>query len=152
MPIKNLAGVVLGIREGLGLLQPLIHKASINLASSSIPRQVAPGDIAKLHLNDDETIAVILTISSRWPFGWGKAKEWVAGVLGAQASDILRPALRKGARLRVRIVELEPAHLSADNQSRLYISVWGDPGVLTAEQPKFQIFSRSKINDDPKAS
>lgn len=130
-------------------MQPLIHKASINLSSSRIPPQVAPGDTAKLHLTDDEAIAVTLTISSRWPFSWGKGKEWVAGVLGAQASDILRPALRKGTHLRVRIVELEPAHLSSDNQSRLYISVWGDPGALVAEQPKFQIFSRSKINDDP---
>lgn len=133
-------------------MQPLIHKASINLVSSSIPSQVAPGDAATLHLTHDETIAVILTLSSRWPFGWGKAKDWVAGVLGAQASDILRPALQKGAHLRVRVVELEPAHLSSDNQGRLYISVWGDPGALAAEQPKFQIFSRSKINEDPKTN
>jgi hypothetical protein len=35
-------------------------------------------------------------------------------------------ALEKNAPLRVRIVDLEAAHLSADGKDRVSISVWGN--------------------------
>jgi hypothetical protein len=59
--------------------------------------------------------------------------------------------------LRVRIVEIEPPHISARGETSVYISVWGDPNDFESpivdppiDQPgieKARIFNRTKIND-----
>jgi hypothetical protein len=130
-------------------MRPLIHKASVDITANRIPSSVFPNDNASLRIEDDGTISVILILLSRLPFGLGKSREFVAGILGQKATALIRPAILKNARLRVRIVEIEPAHLSQNGKIRLFISVWGDPMVLLSEQPQKQIFSRSRINDDP---
>ncbi len=116
-------------------MQPLIHKASVHLTAKTLPASVSPGDPVRLLLQDDGTIIVILTIPSRLPFGLGRSRELVAGTLGQQATDLLRPALQISAHLRLRVVEIEPAHLSSNGQSQLYISVWGDPKSMISSTP-----------------
>ena len=106
-------------------MQPLIHKAPVHLTARTLPASVSPGDPVRLLLQDDGTITVILTVPSRLPFGLGRSKEVVAGTLGQQATEMLRPALQTSAHLRLRVVEIEPAHLNSNGQSQLYISVWG---------------------------
>jgi len=54
-------------------------------------------------------------------------------MLGGQATKMLTHALQKQAYLRVRIVEVEPPHLSRSAQGAVFLSVWGDPAVLTAQ-------------------
>jgi len=99
-------------------MQPLIHKASVHLTADKLPPSISPGDAVDLRLQDDGTIMAILALPPRFPFGLGTSREFVAGTLGQRASDLLRPALEKAAHLRVRIVEIEPAHLSRNGQSR----------------------------------
>lgn len=113
-------------------MQPLIHKASVHMTSNTVPTSVSPGDPVRLQVQDDGMIAAILTLPSRLPFGLGKTREFVAGTLGQNATNLLRPALKKAAYLRVRVVEVDPAHLSRTGQISLCISVWGDPMAITA--------------------
>jgi len=84
-------------------------------------------------LNTDGTIFAIIQRLSRLPFGLGKQRENVVGMLGGQATKMLTHALQKQAYLRVRIVEVEPPHLSRSAQGAVFLSVWGDPAVLTAQ-------------------
>ena len=111
-------------------MQPLIHKASVDITANTLPLSVSPNDNASLQLEDDDTISVILILLSRLPFGLGKSRKFVVGILGQKATALIRPAILKNARLRVKIVEIEPAHLSRSGEICLYISVWGDPMVL----------------------
>jgi hypothetical protein len=111
-------------------MRPLIHKASVDITANTLPSSVSPNDNASLQLEDDGTISVILILLSRLPFGLGKSRRFVAGILGHKATALIRPAILKNARLRVKIVEVEPAHLSRNGKTCLYISVWGDPMVL----------------------
>ena len=114
-------------------MQPIIHKASVHLFAKTLPASVAPGDTIRLILNDDDTITVMLTIPSRLPFGLGRSREFLAGKFGDQASSLLKPALQITSHLRLRIVEIEPAHLNKNGQSKLYISVWGEPKSITSQ-------------------
>ena len=111
-------------------MQPLIHKASVDITANTLPSSVSPNDNASLQLEDDDTISVILILLSRLPFGLGKSRKFVVGILGQNATALIKPAILKSARLRVKIVEIEPAHLSRNGKTCLYISVWGDPMVL----------------------
>jgi hypothetical protein len=79
----------------------------------------------------------------------GGPVELVVGYLGQQATEILWPALESYAHLRVRIVEIEPAHLSPSGNASPFISVWGDPTILMSARPRHQIFTRNRINDEP---
>ena len=115
-------------------MQPLIHKASVHLTAKTLPASVTPGDPVRLRLGDDGIITVILIIPSRLPFGLGRSREFLAGKLGKQATALLKPALQVSAHLRLRIVEIEPAHLSLNRRSKLYISVWGEPESITTQQ------------------
>jgi hypothetical protein len=70
-----------------------------------------------------------------------------AGYLGDQAKDLLMPALEKNAPLRVRIVALEAAHLSADGVDSVSISVWGNPADIVLPVYRASIYSKSRISD-----
>ena len=130
-------------------MQPLIHKASVNLTADKLPKSASPGDAVTLYLQKDGKIIATYMVPSRLPFGLGGPVELVLGYLGHQATEILRPALERYAHLRVRIVEIEPAHLSSSGTASLFISVWGDPTILLSARPKHEIFTRSRINDGP---
>jgi hypothetical protein len=130
-------------------MQPLIHKASVNLTTDKLPKAASPGDAVNLYLQEDGKVVATLMMPSRLPFGLGGPVELVLGYLGHQATKILRPALERYAHLRVRIVEIEPAHLSSSGNASLFISVWGDPNILLSAQPKYEIFSQSRVNDRP---
>ena len=128
-------------------MQPLIHKASVNLTISKVPQSVSPGDALTLYLQEDGRIIATCMVPSRLPFGLGRPVELVLGYLGRQATDILRPALERYAHLRVRIIEIEPAHLSPFGKASLFISVWGDPKVLMSTRPSNQIFTKHGMSD-----
>lgn len=130
-------------------MHPLIYKASVRLTENNLPSSTSLGDEVQLRLQDDGNITVILVEPSRLPFGLGRSRELAVGTLGQHAKDLLKSALETAAHLRVRVVELEPAHLSCNDQGRLFISVWGDPQVVSAEQPRHPIFSRARIHDNP---
>lgn len=128
-------------------MQPIIQKAEIALEIDPVSAGVSPGDGAMLSLNADATVSVFIERPSRLPFGIGKPRLVPAGKLDAHATDILLPALEQNAELRVRIVEVEPAHLSRSGRVAVFVSVWGNPASIVRPKSAPAIFTRSKIND-----
>ena len=128
-------------------MQPLIHKASVHLFAKKLPASATLGDPIRLILNDDGIITVMLAVPSRLPFGLGPSRDFLAGKLGDQASALLKPALQIAAHLRLRIVEIEPAHLNKNGQSKLYISVWGEPKSIISHRPWQQAHQNNSVND-----
>lgn len=128
-------------------MQPIIHKAEIALDVNPTSVGISPGDRALLSLNQDATISVLVERPSRLPFGLGRPRLFAAGRLGTRATDLLRQAIESRAELRVRIVEVEPAHLNRSGHAAVFISVWGNPADLGRSKSKSVIFTRSKIND-----
>ena len=134
-------------------MQVLIYKAGIKSAHDDpYSLGLAAGDTAKLRLENDGAVSVTAITRSRWPFGIGRKRQVVIGKLGDQATEIIRPYLDLDARIRVRIVEIEPPHLNRNHQSGIYISVWGEPmDIKPNARPKNKnrIFSPSRINKPP---
>jgi hypothetical protein len=126
-------------------MQPIIHKASLRLIDDTLPKQVTLGDAVNLLLQQDGQILAIWMAPSRLPFGFGKPRERVLGCLGKEASDLLRPALVAAAHLRVRIVEIEPAHLGQDGVTSAFVSVWGDPSDVISKRPKNKTIPNSRF-------
>ncbi|MEN8917102.1 MAG: hypothetical protein ABF254_00730 [Octadecabacter sp.] len=112
-------------------MQPLIYKASIQLASGVSLANTSLGDHLTLSLEDDCRIAVLLKRPSSLPFGLGRPQETRVGVLNPKATALIMPALLKHEKLRVRVVGVEPAHLSASKQATLFVSIWGNPNTLS---------------------
>ena len=128
-------------------MQPIIHKAAIALDLNPASVGISPGDRALLSLNSDTTISVFVERPSRLPFGLGKPRVVLVGTLGARATDILSPALERKADFRVRIIEVEPAHISRTGRASMYVSVWGNPADIVRPKEARAIFTRSRIND-----
>ena len=128
-------------------MKPIIHKAAIALNLNPVSVGISPGDRALLSLNSDTTISVFVERPSRLPFGLGQPRVVLVGTLGAWATDILLPALERKADFRVRIIEVEPAHLSRTGRASVYVSVWGNPADIVQPRSTPEIFTRSKIND-----
>jgi hypothetical protein len=128
-------------------MQPIIHKAAIALDLNPVSIGVSPGDRALLSMNSDTTVSVFVERPSRLPFGLGKPRVVLLGTLGARATEILLPALERKADFRVRIIEVEPAHLSRTGRASVYVSVWGNPADVAQSKSRPSIFTRSKIND-----
>ena len=128
-------------------MQPIIHKAAIALNINPVSLGISPGDRALLSLNSDTTISVFVERPSRLPLGFGKPRVVLVGTLGARATDILSPALECKADFRVRIIEVEPAHISRTGRASVYVSVWGNPADIVRPKDSRVIFTRSRIND-----
>lgn len=128
-------------------MKPIIHKAAIILDANLVFGGISLGDRALLSLNLDETVTVFVERPSRLPFGLGEPRLVSVGKLGARATEIVRPALERKADLRVRIIEVEPAHLTRSGHAALFVSVWGNPVDIIQPSSTPEIFTRSKIND-----
>lgn len=112
-------------------MQALIHQASlyglkIRIRGSSM----IPGQPVELECHAEQKLAVFVRLPLRWSFGLGRPKRRILGYLHPEASAILMPAIEKSASLRVRIVEIEPAHARPEGVDQISISVWGEPEDL----------------------
>lgn len=117
-------------------MQPLIHKAALAVLELDPRRaEVSPGDFAELRSEPDGAIAVYVVRESRLPFGLGNPTHLRAGTLGKAATALIMPALERRAHLRVRVVEVDPAHLSSKGVNTVFISVWGNPDDLSPVSP-----------------
>jgi hypothetical protein len=111
-------------------MQTLIYKTE--LAVERAPAWLAPNSPVELRPQAEGTVVAFARRSSGWfPF-WGEARPVRIGVLTEDAAILLRPVLETGIGLRVRIVELHPAHLTTDQRARISVSVWG-PGSKMGE-------------------
>lgn len=112
-------------------MQPLIHKAALTVLDVDPHRiGLAPGDIVELQPEIDGSVTAYLSRRSNLPFGIGKPCLRRMGTLGPKATALIFRALTVSARLRVRVADIEFAHLSSRGRNSVSISVWGDPADL----------------------
>ena len=117
-------------------MQALIHQAS--LYGLRIPirgSDMAPGHAVELALDPDYIVAAFVKLPSRLPFGLGRPRRKHLGYLEPEVAEKIAPAIEKQALLRVRIVEIEPAHARPDGVDQISISVWGEPRCLASITP-----------------
>ena len=115
-------------------MQALIYKAELTVERA--PAWLAPTSPVELRLQVDGTVVAFARRPSRWISFLGEARPVRIGVLADDAAMFLRPVLETGIGLRVRIVELHPAHLTTDQRARIGVSVWG-PGLEMAASRTF---------------
>jgi hypothetical protein len=104
-------------------MQTLIYKTP--LVVERAPSWLAPNSPVELRLQADGAVVAYARRPSRWLTLLGLSRPVRIGGLSEEVGDLLRPILDAGTPLRVRIVELHPAHLRADRKARISVSVWG---------------------------
>jgi hypothetical protein len=107
------------------------------------------GEAVVLLYNNASEVAVMAMLPSRFPFGLGRLRKVKLGYLGDHTRALLMHALEMGAQLRVRIVELDAAHLRTDCCDRIAISVWGDPAGVMPRGSRWSDFSARLIETGP---
>jgi hypothetical protein len=129
-------------------MQPLIHQASLHRLSLAIGGSgIVPGQNVDLEVTAEREICVYALLPSRLPFGLGRPHRHCLGFLQPEATKLLLSALDGKARLRVRIVEVEPAHARADGVDSVSISVWGDPDDFRAYAKNLREFARAQAGN-----
>jgi len=114
-------------------MQTLIYKTEITVDRA--PGWLAPNSPVELCLQADGTVAAFARRPSGWTsVFWGERPVRI-GMLTEDAAMLARPALETNIVLRVRIVELHPAHLTTDRQARISVSVWGSEVKMAASRP-----------------
>lgn len=112
-------------------MQALIYQASLyGLTLPVHGSGLAPGHPVELTLDPDYIVAAFVQLPSRLPFGLGKPRRKHLGYLEPDVAEWIAPALERQVALRVRIVEIEPAHARTDGLDQILVSVWGAPEAL----------------------
>ncbi len=112
-------------------MQPLIHQAALAVLAVDPRRaKISPGDVAQLRPEPEGVITVYVERQSRLPFGLGKLSYLRIGTLEPKAAAFIRPAVDNSLPLRVRVVEVEMAHLNHRGNDAVSISVWGNAADL----------------------
>jgi hypothetical protein len=133
-------------------MQVIIHKTGLlRLELSLHSVGMGLGDPVQLILEEQADVAAYVSLPSRLPFGLGKPRVVRLGDLNSQASALLSPALAKATPLRVRIVEIQAAHLNMDGVDQVSISVWGNSAEILKSVPRTRIFSSNRIHDGQSA-
>ncbi len=131
-------------------MQIFIRKA--NLVRLQLPvrgLRLGLGEAVVLVHHNTSEVAVMAMLASRLPFGLGGSRKTKLGYLGDHTKALLMPALELGTQLRVRLVELDAAHLRADGCDRIAISVWGDPAGMMPRGSRRSDFSARPIQMGP---
>ena len=114
-------------------MQTLIYKTELTVERA--PAWLAPTSPVELRPQADGTVAAFARRPSGWAsMFWGERPVRI-GMLTEDAAMLARPALETGIVLRVRIVELHPAHLTTDRRVRISVSVWGGVVKMAASRP-----------------
>lgn len=104
-------------------MQVLIYKTELFVEHA--PSWLVPNGTVELRPQADGTVAAFVRRPSRWLPFLGEARPVRIGVLNEEEAMLLSSVLETGVVLRVRIVELHPAHLTAEHRARISVSVWG---------------------------
>ena len=118
-------------------MQTLIYKTPLVVERAR--SWLAPNSPVALRLQADGTVAAFAQRPSSWCTLFRSLRPVRIGVLHEEAGDILRPIMDTGTTLRVRIVELQPAHLAVDRRARISVSVWASVTRITPPS----VFSRA---------
>jgi len=60
-------------------MQPLIHRASVNMTTDKLPKAASLGHAVDLYLQEDGKIVASYMVPSRLPFGLGRPVELTLG-------------------------------------------------------------------------
>jgi hypothetical protein len=71
------------------------------------------------------------------------------GRIGGAVASRLHHALEQDARLKLRIVEVQPGHLRTDGMDCVAVSIWGRPEDILPLSPRLRIISPSRIHEGP---
>jgi len=109
-------------------MQVILHKTPVvPLAKSPATFGLTLGDSVELQADPTGAVTAVFWRKGPWlPLLGRRARQVPIGQLVPEAADMVAPALRRGTELRVRVVEICPAHLSAEGQDAVCLSVWGD--------------------------
>ncbi len=109
-------------------MQVILHKTPlVPLAESPAKYGLTLGDSVELQADPTGAVTAVFRRKGSWlPLLGRRTRQVPIGQLEPEAADMVAPALRRGTGLRVRVVEICPAHLSAEGQDAICLSVWGD--------------------------
>lgn len=113
-------------------MQLLIYKTE--LVVERAPSWLAPNAPVELRPQADGSVAAFAPSPSRWTSLFWRERPVRIGTLNEDAAMLVCSALEAGTVLRVRIVELRPAHLTADRRVRMSVSVWGGAAKKAGER------------------
>lgn len=112
-------------------MQVLVYQARLcDLKMQIQGSKLTLGQSVELAFNDDQSVAAFVMQRSGLPFGLGKPRRQLLGQVISEVAEIIAPALLKNVPLRVRIVEIKPAHTRTDGVDQISISIWGEPSAL----------------------
>lgn len=114
--------------ESRQAMQVILHKTPlVPLAESPATFGLTLGDSVELQADPTGAVMAVFRRKGAWlPLLGRRTRQVPIGQLVPEAADMVAPALRCGTDLRVRVVEICPAHLSAEGQDAVCLSVWGD--------------------------
>lgn len=105
-------------------MQVLIYKTDLHVERA--PAWLAPMERVQLVLEPTGSIGAYVDRPTGW-FGLFVVPAVRIGALRDDVKDLLISILETGVSLRVRIVELIPAHLSPCGCAQVSVSIWGRP-------------------------
>ena len=113
-------------------LEPILPQVPVEGLRLHIGRAgLSMGDPAELRLLPDGRVGVLARVRRPWAGLVPMRRMAVLGHLGPIAAQIVTPALLDGAPLRLRVVSLTPEHLAGSGPPEVFVSIWGDPRLLT---------------------
>ena len=111
-------------------MQTLIYKTDL-LVECALT-WLAPNDPIELQVATDHTVVAYARPPLRWGglFRFGRTRLVRIGIFDDDAVSLLRPATEACSPLRVRVVAITPARLTADKRAQISVSVWADTRVV----------------------
>ncbi|KPQ06626.1 MAG: hypothetical protein HLUCCA12_10090 [Rhodobacteraceae bacterium HLUCCA12] len=109
-------------------MQVILHKTPLLPAAETPPSLgLELGDAVELEAEAEGTVRASIWRHGMWlPLVGRRARRVPLGHLRPEAAELVAPALSQGTDLRVRVVEICPAHLSEDGRDYVCLSIWGD--------------------------
>ena len=108
-------------------MQVVIQKTLLTHSGNrSIPEIVSIGDNAVLVSSSEGKIGVFYQREYRFMLFFKRTKRYFLGYLDPDITLLINPAIKASIRMRVRIVDRLPAHMSELGKETVCVSVWAE--------------------------
>ncbi|MDA0354355.1 MAG: hypothetical protein O2838_02450 [Proteobacteria bacterium] len=108
-------------------MQVVIQKTLLTHSGNrSIPEIVSIGDNAVLVSSSEGKIGVFYQREYRFMLFFKRTKRYFLGYLDPDITLLIDPAIKAAIRMRVRIVDRLPAHMSELGKETVCVSVWAE--------------------------
>jgi hypothetical protein len=109
------------------MMQVVVQKTLLtNSGNRSIPEIVSIGENAELVASNEGKVGVFFVRQYRSLLFFKRSKRHFLGYLSSEVSDIVGAALKFDVRLRTRIVDRMPAHMSEAGKETVCVSIWAE--------------------------